>query len=406
MQTFQSALRLSQISMSTRTIYGAVGAAAILCAAGIGYVVWKNRQEASPVPSNETKKENDDEIRRTQASDAATGNPEASVAPAPSDRGEAATAGTAGDAHGAQPTSHPTLSDKDTFFEVASALARPILASTKPTKQPEKNWAHSFDSILTTKIFKNAEPRFLQSHDRGNIVIFPLYFGAAVLLIQDKEGFVKVAYKAGKMVHMELFDPVEAAALERPADVRSQALRYVYEKTQELMKVREGKIHPLMAYPMEFVVDGANLPGHALKKAGDQVAEKTFFDRLYNDSHLVVENPWTRSNAAYISAVLNSPVVPPALEPVRHGNLDGDRFVHVSDPSGLCNLVLISRKIGVVQIARAGSVDDSQSLRAVPGYEGWFSFTNEVFDLSREDHRKIAFFINQAAAREVTEQAA
>lgn len=403
MQTFQSAaLRLSKISLSTRSIYGIAGAAVLLTAASIGAMVWKNRQKAAT--PNATQKETDDETRRPQDASASTVPQDDQPAEHPH-RDQEAQAGAPAPAHRPEPSAIPSLTDPETFFSLAVDLASPIMVSV--AKSPQKNWANSLESIAKAKVFKTAEPRVMTKTTNGDqVLVFPIVLGASVLLVKNTQSGLRVGYLVDGQLLLEKFDPKEASELSAPCTVRDQALRYVYEKVQELIKVREGKIHPMMAYPRDFRIDGLNATQSAIKKVGDQTAERAFFDRLYNESGLTVENPWTRSNAAYVSAVLNSAVVPPALEPVRHGNLDGDRFIHVSDPSGLCNLVLVHRSTGIVQIVRANTVEASLSLRAVPGFEGWYDYTNSVFDLRNDEHRRVAFFINQAAAQSVLEQTA
>lgn len=405
MQTFPTAaLRLSKVAISTRTMYGVAAATALVAIAGVSYMVWKNRQPKD-VTSTPNKQEYDDETRQpqTEAGDTSAGTG-AYQGQDGADRDPPAPVPAADGSHRPEPAVNPTLSDKVVFFETAAQLARPIAAGKGDRNK--KPWSESLASIIRADVFKTSEPRVLLKHERGDIVIFPTVPSVAVLLVRDKKGEIKLAYMVDNKVVMEVFDPVEAAEINRPLEIRGQAIRFVYEKMHELMHVRSGKIHPMLAYPTAFKTDGANLPQHILKKVGDQNTERAFFDKLFEESNLSVENPWTRSNAAYISAVLNSPVVPPALEPVRHGNLEGDRFIHVSDLSGTCNLVLIHRSTGILQIARADTAENSVNLRRVTGFENWFAFTNDVFDLSKEEHRRIAYFINPHTAQAVLEASA
>lgn len=391
MNYVQTAIRAS------RAIPGVLG---IVIAVGIGvggYFYIKKRNSNS-----EINKEKDDghEVHVSAAAELAAGlsadqtRGEEAPSGADSNQHEASHDAVQGDAARVSSADH-ALSDDRAFFQQIWDL---VENEAKVSPTTKRAWYKSPDAMLRTR-FRDSQPSTFET-SLVRFMIFPVSTDVNVVFAEDRENpvpSVMFLNKGNISVVPMLIGEIDKHR--GTHEISGQALYYVYEKCKELEQVRLGKIHPHLAYPEGFKIDGLNLKNFELKGRSSQQLEQRFFDLVFEGSGRelpTISKMWSRSNACFVTSAVNRGAQPIA---VRYQNLEGEKFLHVTDPQNPeHNLVLLRRPNGIVQIFRPRSASDSINLSVVKGYEHWRVFTNELFDFRRQEHVELANHINQDIA--------
>jgi len=372
--------QLNNISRLGRIgVYGAGIALVCLGAYGVYRYIKKDKATA---PEAETKKDVNDDIRSAET----TETPAAPVAEAPADSNS-------GD------TTEVQRPDDSASVEDNAGVTAETPAPVEAEQSPEQRFfdkVHdlgrcvtnvTMSSALTIK-YRTSEPRSTEI-DGVRVLIFPIGPGVNVTLIGDKVSFMAEGKRESVTLNLaEQSQPMIVS----PAN---QAKAYVFQKGMELLKVRQGLIHLHHAYPENYDVERAQATNFQLKNSGPMEQSIQFFNLVFTAATPTTVFPYTRSDMAYIAAIVNST---PVEAVTSFSNLEGDRFVHFADPIlADKNMVLVHRAAGYVQIFRG----NGPSLEAGVDYTGWTKPIGEIFKIADESHLSLALFISKEAAREV-----
>lgn len=360
-----SIFQLSNLSRLSKLGIG--GAVAVTAIAAV-YGAYRYKTKAN--------KEKADEADTPQASAPAEAGPDAAT-----DRGDDSQV--PGSVPEPQAQDQADLSAELQFFEDVYQNAKLIA--------PDVAWMKSTQVILKAK-FNTSEPRKV-SMGGVRSIIFPIERGVNIVLVGDEVHYLH----ADKRVHVKMNLEEQNHPMEvSPAN---QAKTYAYQKGMELIKVTQGVIHPAYAYPADFDADRGLAANFELKDK-DLSKANEFFNALFDSAKKSVTNyPFTRSDMAYISTIINSDA---ELDPVRFANLEGDRFIHVADLSvGNRNMVLVQRAQGYVQLFRGDPEATSLKLTSCKGFEHWFQPKGELLDLGSLEHLQAAALFSPVVINKV-----
>lgn len=371
-QVLQLSFRLSKMG-----VIGAAAAAGTLGAYGI-YAAVKHYRGKHVVP--QTTKESSDEGRSPETQSDTAGLDEVVTSVRDDHRH---TADAVGSTTVPPSNDHAGLTEEQRFFNQIWGVTRRIVA--------DPVWFGSVKLMHTAK-FATSEPRGVVLNG-APVIIFPITPGLNVTFHADGTVYY---LDNGKRQHVPLILSEQQGAIHgvTPAN---QAKSYVYQKANELLKVTECIIHPSLAYPENFETRQGLATNFELRT---KVSVKgiEFFDKAFEVGEKRAVYPYTRSDMAYITTVVNSG---PDSEPIRFSNLEGDKFIHIQDLNAPpYNLVLVRRAAGYIQLFTADQTTDSE-YSMTPGFEHWVNVKHELFDLSNDAHLVIAASINPAVLTEV-----
>ena len=362
-------------------MYGA--GAALVCLGAYGVYRFLKKEKGTGAET-EPKKENADESRtaETLSAGAAEATESGTDHSADSEVTRPVSDSEAEDLSSLTPEPEPvqSVTPEQAFFDAVYGKCKPVTA--------DQQWNSSTTAVHSTK-YRTSEPRGTMLHGQP-VVIFPLAPGLNLTLT----GNVIHYLDDKKREHVEF--KMDDISRHMEASPGNQAKAYVFEKGMELLAVRENKIHPDYAYPDNFDTERGMGTNYQIKNAAPMEKSIAFFEKLFAGATPTTAYPYTRSDMAYISTIVNS-------EPVdvvtAFANLEGDRFVHFADPmrEGK-NMVLVHRSNGnYVQLFRANGV----SMEMANGFKGWKKPVAEMFNISADTHMPLALFISADIAREV-----
>lgn len=375
--------QLNQLSTLSR--YGIYGAtAAVLCLTAYGVYRYVKREKPA-APEAETKKDANDANPFTETPPAKP----AAEAPANSDSGNPAEVERP--VHPAEAEDHAGVTD-----------AAPEVLDPTPVESEKTEELRFFDTVHSlgkfTIVQQGCSPfmmKFRSSEPRSTVIdgvptlIFPIGPGTNVTLAGDKVSFMVEGKRESVTLNLA------EQSLPLSISPENQAKSYVFQKGMELLKVREGLIHPQHAYPENFDAERAMATNFQMKNAGPTEQSMAFFNLVFTSATPTTVFPYTRSDMAYIASIVNSA---PVEEVIGFSNLEGDRFVHFADPIlGDKNMVLVQRTGGYVQVFRG----NGNSLASGDSYKNWAKPVGEIFKITDEGHMSLALFISKDAAREV-----